>query len=542
MGIFRGKMEAVIGTVVLALVLASCGGGGNEFADASIDAGLDAGSGTDAGEERSTRLEQYRPQYHYTPLKNWMNDPNGLVYYKGKYHLFYQYAPDGFLTSQIHWGHAVSTDLAHWTDLPVALYPDTELGNVYSGSAVVDSGNTSGLCSGTSEPDGSCLVAIFTHSGGTSGGQKQSLAFSHDRGRTWKMYGGNPVLKPDAGQKDFRDPKVFRHDETGRWVMVLAAGDRINIYTSADLRAWSFSSDFIRDPGDPTGTWECPDLFRLPVEGGTGGEKWVLVVSVFSGGPQGGSGVRTFIGNFDGTRFISETDTAVPQWLDHGKDFYAWQSWYGMPDGSRTGIAWMNNWSYALTIPTKPWQGAMTVARELFLERIAGSGLVVVQRPSNAVGALRGETLYELGGEIVSGIRELPAEACADGLEVTLVMRIGPAVRAGIGVESAGVRQFSAWCSTVEKMCFLERGEPALAGMPDGFAGVHGARVDLAGGAFSLRLLLDRSSAEAFFNGGTAAVTGLLFPAAPDRRLVLFSEGGEAAVEGMTVVRLLPGL
>ena len=221
--------------------------------------------------------QPWRPRYHFTPSENWMNDPNGLVFYKGEYHLFYQYAPEGFVLSPLHWGHAVSTDLVHWEHLPTAIYPDDVLGNAYSGSAVVDRTNSSGLCL-EDEGETSCLVALFTHSGGQDGLQKQSLAYSNDRGRTWEMYENNPVLGPDPQRVDFRDPKVLWDDANSCWVMVLATGNQLLFYESSNLLEWKLVSEFTRDSSDDGGAWECPELFEIPLENRENESRWLLEI------------------------------------------------------------------------------------------------------------------------------------------------------------------------------------------------------------------------------------------------------------------------
>jgi fructan beta-fructosidase len=464
-----------------------------------------------------------------------MNDPNGLVYYKGKYHLFYQYAPGGFLISRIHWGHAISTDLLRWDDLPVALYPDDALGDVYSGSAVVDAKNSSGLCTGTMSADGSCLVAIFTHSGGTTGGQKQSLAYSLDDGLTWQMYNGNPVLEPDAGQKDFRDPKVFWHDSGNRWVMALAARDRVRFYSSPDLRDWTHLSDFVKDGSDHTGTWECPDLFPIPIQDSSGAEKWVLVVSVFSGGPQEGSGVRYFVGDFDGIAFTSETPLAAPKWLDFGSDFYAWQSWSGLPGKSRIGIAWMNNWAYAASIPTRPWQGAMTVPRELELRGDTGEGFILEQKPAGGLESLRTAVLFEADNMPLSGDYPLPESAWSDRMEILATIESGDAGKTGLYVQGTGGMQLGVGYDVTGKKLFMERVNSEKLGIPSNFPLRQEAPLALSGTKLILHIIIDRSSVEVIADNGRVSLSGQFFPVTGKRKIGLYAAGGSATIDKLTV-------
>ena len=311
----------------------------------------------------------YRPFYHFTPPRNWMNDPNGLVFYKGQFQLFYQYNPNGNVWGPMNWGHATSTDLFNWQDLPIAMTPDN-LGTIFSGSAVIDVNNTAGFKNGNEDP----MVAIFTHNGSQ---QYQSLAFSNDKGINWTKYIANPVL-PNPGVPDFRDPKVFWYTAGQEWIMVLAAGNKVNLYASSDLKSWQFLSDFGADVGAHGGVWECPDLFELPVEG-TATTKWVLMVSC-NGGPNGGTATQYFIGNFDGTSYTTESTNI--SWIDYGTDNYAGATYNNIPtaDGRRIFIGWMSNWNYADKVPTTTWRSTMTVPRVLTLGN-NGQGLSLKFNP-----------------------------------------------------------------------------------------------------------------------------------------------------------------
>ena len=304
-----------------------------------------------------------------------MNDPNGLVYLDGEYHLFYQFYPDSTVWGPMHWGHAISGDLVHWEDLPIALYPDS-LGYIFSGSAVVDHDNTSGLGTDSIAP----LVAIFTHHSvdkeraGALDVESQSIAYSTDRGRTWTKYAGNPVLPNTESLRDFRDPKIIWHEGSNQWVMSLAAGNYIIFYGSNNLLDWQYLSDFGQELGLHKGVWECPDLFPLTVAE-TSEQKWVLLVSIGDGAPNGGSGTQYFVGDFDGTNFKIDRDfrTFVSggqgRWVDYGRDNYAGVTFSNIPeaDGRRIFIGWMSNWWYAQTVPTQNWRSAMTLPRSLTL-------------------------------------------------------------------------------------------------------------------------------------------------------------------------------
>ena len=330
-------------------------------------------------------LEALRPRFHFTPARNFMNDPNGLVFYKGEYHLFYQHNPFGQVWGHMSWGHAVSRDMLQWEHLPVALREEDGV-MIFSGSAVVDWNNTSGFCVPAGE-DRSCLVAIYT--GHSPGKQTQNLAFSNDRGRTWTKYASNPVI--DLGLSDFRDPKVFWHAPTSRWVMVtvLATQHKVRFFASPDLKRWQMLSDF-GPAGATGGVWECPDLFALPVDGKPDEIRWVLDVDINPGGVAGGSGGQYFVGAFDGTTFVNDNPPATTLWADYGKDFYATISFSDIPptDGRRIWMAWISNWQYANEEPTVIWRGAQSVPRELALRRLP-DGIRLVQRPVAELLALR---------------------------------------------------------------------------------------------------------------------------------------------------------
>ena len=334
--------------------------------------------------------QPWRPQYHFTPPQNFMNDANGTVFYKGEYHLFYQYNPEGQVWGHMSWGHAVSTDMVHWQNLPVALREDPGNYMVYSGSAVVDWENSSGLCKNPDPYDHSCLIAIYT--GAYKNKQKQHIAFSNDRGRTWTNYSGNPVADLDAS--DFRDPNVFWYAPQHKWVMVAVLADErtLVILDSPDLKHWTKRSTF-GPAGDTAGQWECPDLFELPVEG-SGEKKWVLIINRNPGAPAGGTGVRYVIGKFDGTTFTSEIPDTPALWADWGKDFYATNTWKDVPssDGRHLWIGWFSNWKYANAEPTVLWRGAQSVPRSLMLRRYS-DGLRLVQRPVRELESLRREKL-----------------------------------------------------------------------------------------------------------------------------------------------------
>lgn len=313
--------------------------------------------------------EKYRPQFHFTPQKMWMNDPNGLVYLNGNYHLFYQYYPDANVWGPMHWGHAVSKDLIHWDHLPIALYPD-KLGWIFSGSAVIDKNNTAGFGQ-------NAMVAIFTYhndeiwKAGKKNTESQGIAYSLDEGKTWTKYKGNPVLN-NSGEQDFRDPKVFWNDIIKQWTMILAVHDHLQIYSSSNLKNWTLESSFKPDNDIEVGTWECPDLIKMKVENSKE-EKWVLIQNHDRKAPSGGSGTRYFVGDFDGKTF---KNTQPSVWMDYGTDFYAGVTFSNVPEDKKIMISWMSNWFYATKVPTEVWRSAMTLPRELLLKKINNQYIV----------------------------------------------------------------------------------------------------------------------------------------------------------------------
>ncbi|CAN5446501.1 levanase [soil metagenome] len=351
---------------------------------------------SESSKETVTYSEQYRPQFHFSPAKNWTNDPNGLVYYEGEYHIFFQYNPYGTVWGHMSWGHAVSKDLLHWEQLPVALseYQDRITGDstmIFSGTVVVDKNNSSGLCSG---PE--CMVAIYTshvHKNGEGILQHQSLAYSNDKGRTWISYDKNPVLSID--RKDFRDPKIFWDNDRMQWVMLAVIPDKFTVqfYKSTNLKEWSLMSEFSDPQNTSTKIWECPDLYQMPVADEPGKMKWVLSLSR-NGPAHSYSEMLGYIGEYDGTRFTASNAFAI----DKGKDYYAGITVNNMPkeDGRTVMIAWANNWAYGNLIPTAPWRGAMAFPRELSLRNVQHGDTKKIQlfmNPIKELESLRGKEL-----------------------------------------------------------------------------------------------------------------------------------------------------
>jgi fructan beta-fructosidase len=463
--------------------------------------------------------DPWRPVGHFTPPRNFMNDPNGLVHLGGEYHLFYQFNPEGDTWGHMSWGHAVSPDMLRWTDLPVALREEGGV-MIYSGSAVHDRADSSGLCKGRPE---TCLVAIYTGDG--HGRETQNIAVSVDAGRTWRKYEGNPVL--DIGARDFRDPKVFWHEPTRRWVMVVALPDvkKVRFYGSHDLKRWEPLSDF-GPAGATEGVWECPDLFELPIEG-QGRTRWVLSVNVGGGAPAGGTGDQYFVGDFDGRRFASDAPAGAPaRWADHGRDFYASQSFSSLPEGDRRRVwmGWLSNWDYAKLEPTPPWRGMQSVPRELRLVS-AGNDLLLAQQPVHEVESLRGAPSTAEPGE-VAGRRVLPFSA--DAFDLDAVLRAGTARSFGIAVRVGDGEETLVGYDVPASHFFVDRTRAGRSDFHPSFAGRHSGSLGLEQDLLRIRLVVDRSSVEAFAGDGRLVISDRVFPRPASRGVAVFADGGEA--------------
>ncbi|PCJ98964.1 MAG: glycosyl hydrolase family 32 [Flavobacteriaceae bacterium] len=449
--------------------------------------------------------ETYRPQFHFTPEEKWMNDPNGMVYNKGVYHLFYQYYPDSIVWGPMHWGHATSEDLVHWNHKPIALYPD-KLGYIFSGSAVLDKDNTSGFGTDENPP----LVAIYTYhdmdgeKAGRTDYQTQGIAYSLDNGDTWTKYADNPVIG-NTDIKDFRDPKVMWHEDSQAWIMSLVAGDYAQFYSSQDLKTWKLTGEFGKDVGAHGGVWECPDLFKLEVEDSEE-EKWVLFISINPGGPNGGSSTQYFIGDFDGKTFT--TDQVAHKWLDWGTDNYAGVTYSNEPNGDRIFIGWMSNWLYGQETPTEKWRSAMTVPRKLSLRKV-GNGYDLINYPvSNIEKIIKKEEKKNV--TVVAGEKETVS---SDHLMQSDLRFTTQSKDFRIKFRNSLGEEVVLSMLEEEKEFLLDRTNSGKSDFQEDFASVQKMPIpSLPEETYEVRILMDHSSIEVFINEGQYVMTAQLFP------------------------------
>lgn len=447
--------------------------------------------------------EPHRPFIHFTPKEKWMNDPNGMVFYNNQYHLFYQYYPDSTVWGPMHWGHATSADLVHWEHQPVALYPDS-LGYIFSGSAVADVNNTSGLGKDGKVP----LVAIFTHHNaagekqGKTDFQVQSIAYSVDEGKTWTKYANNPVLK-NPGIRDFRDPKVTWHEESKKWIMALATQDRVTFYSSPNLLNWKKESEFGKTIGAHGGVWECPDLFSLDHQGK---KTWVLLVSINPGAPNGGSATQYFTGNFDGKTF-TPFDT-VTRWVDYGTDNYAGVTW------SNTGnrkifMGWMSNWLYAQQVPTEKWRSAMTLPRELALEKI-GNEFFLRSIPVRELNIIE-DTAWNLQDAAAAN---LDISAMTSKLDGPARLDFSADTIAGFTItlsNNKGEKLLVGYDKSANHF-FIDRSAAGKVDFKEGFAARATAPRISKEEKVHVSLVIDAASVELFADSGLTVMTSIFFP------------------------------
>ena len=460
----------------------------------------------------SSNRETYRPVYHHTPMYGWMNDPNGMFYKDGVYHLYFQYNPYGSMWANMTWGHSTSTDLTHWTYEGTAIVPDA-WGAIFSGSCVVDKDNTAGFGKGA-------VVAFYTSAKSTPWGdiQSQSMAYSLDNGKTFIKYEHNPILT--STERDFRDPKVFWYAPGKHWVMMLAVGQEMQIYSSGNLKVWKKESSFGAMQGAHGGVWECPDLVELPIEG-TKEKKWVLICNLNPGGPFGGSAAQYFVGSFDGKKFVNESPTQT-KWLDWGKDNYATVTWSNAPAGRCIALGWMSNWQYANNVPTTQYRSANTLARDLTLYRVGGE-LYLKSKPSPEIKKARAEE-KKIPTFEVKGNYEV-ASLLADNkgaYEIEMAIENKGTSKIDFSLMNEKGEKVAMYYDVVRKQFVMDRSASGIVGFSRDFPAVTVAPVRNTD-QIHLRLFIDRSSVEAFGEEGEYVMTNLVFPAEPYNSCLLYT-------------------
>ena len=469
----------------------------------------------------TSNREAFRPVYHFTPAYGWMNDPNGMVYKDGVYHLFYKHNLNDSMWGNMHWGHATSTDLVNWKHQGDAISPDA-LGTIFSGSCVVDKDNTAGFGAGA-------IVAFYTSA---SDRQVQSIAYSTDNGRTFTKYENNPVLVSEA--RDFRDPKVFWYEGTKRWIMVLAVGQEMQFFSSPNLKDWTFESSFGKGHGAHGNVWECPDLFELPVEG-TNEKKWVLLCSL-GDGPFGDSATQYFVGSFNGKEFVNESPSKT-KWMDWGKDHYATVTWSDAPDNRRIAIAWMSNWQYANDVPTSQYRSPNSVPRDLSLFTVDGE-TYLQSAPSPELLALRDASKkrsFKVNG--TRTIKEMiPGNDGAYEIELTIENQHADVI--GFRLYNDKGEEVDMQYDMKEKKFSMDRRKSGDVGFNENFPMLTWTAIESGKDELKLRLFVDKSSVEAFGDGGRFVMTNQVFPSEPYTHIDFYSKGGAYKVDSFVIYKL----
>lgn len=438
--------------------------------------------------------EQYRPLYHHTPAYGWMNDPNGMFFKDGVWHLYFQHNPYGSQWENMTWGHSTSIDLIHWTFQGDPVQPDA-WGSIFSGSSVVDKNNTAGFGE-------NAIVALYTSAGEN---QTQSMAYSTDNGKTFTKYDGNPIITSNV--PDFRDPHMFWNEDIKKWNMILAAGQQMNIYSSDNLKDWKFESSFGAEYGSHGGVWECPDLMKMKVRG-TDKEKWMLVCNINPGGPSGGSATQYFVGDFDGHKFTCESKPEVTKWMDYGKDHYATVTFDNAPNGRHVALAWMSNWQYANQVPTLQYRSANSIPRDLGLFEYKGNTYCSVT-PSEEITAARSKK---------------PSKSLSEACEMVVNLKGDATITLSNSKGEKVVMTYNAKDETFS----MDRTLSGKTDFSSDFAAITTAPVY--GKMNKLRIFIDKSSIEVFDNDGKMAMTNLVFPTKPYDKVTIKGKTKKYAV------------
>ena len=442
----------------------------------------------------TTNREQYRPLYHHTPAYGWMNDPNGMFFKDGVWHLYFQHNPYGSQWENMTWGHSTSTDLIHWTFQGDPVQPDA-WGSIFSGSSVVDKNNTAGFGE-------NAIVALYTSAGEN---QTQSMAYSTDNGKTFTKYDGNPIITSNV--PDFRDPHMFWNEDIKKWNMILAAGQQMNIYSSDNLKDWKFESSFGAEYGSHGGVWECPDLMKMKVRG-TDKEKWMLVCNINPGCPFGGSATQYFVGDFDGHKFTCESKPEVTKWMDYGKDHYATVTFDNAPNGRHVALAWMSNWQYANQVPTLLYRSANSIPRDLGLFEYKGNTYCSVT-PSEEITAARSKK---------------PSKSLSEACEMVVNLKGDATITLSNSKGEKVVMTYKAKDETFS----MDRTLSGKTDFSSDFAAITTAPVY--GKMNKLRIFIDKSSIEVFDNDGKMAMTNLVFPTKPYDKVTIKGKTKKYAV------------
>lgn len=471
----------------------------------------------------------YRPNFHFTPKKGWMNDPNGMFFFDGKYHLYFQYYPDSNVWGPMHWGHAISKDLITWEEQPIAIYPDS-LGYIFSGSSVVDMANSSGF----SKDGKTAIVAMYTlhnidgEKQGRIDFQSQAIAYSLDEGQSYIKYEGNPVIK-NPGIRDFRDPKVTWDSFHKKWVMVLAAGNKLMFYSSTNLKDWKLESDFGEHIGIQDGVWECPDFFPLKVDG-TDEIKWVLLQSINPGHINGGSGTEYYIGDFDGRNFVLDPIFSMQLsnkkaiWLDYGRDNYAGVTWSNIPDtdGRRLFVGWMSNWDYAQVVPTMAWRSSMTIARELKLKNVE-DGYILFSEPTKELANYKKIKIAKNNLSFKDEfdlIDSMDIDINKSVIEIKLSNLNDSVYTFNLSNSNGDLLTFG--INNLEHYYFIDRTKSGNVGFSGKFANkISKAEFESHQEKIDIQIILDKTSIELFFNHGETVMTEIFFPNEPMESLKL---------------------
>ena len=484
-------------------------------------------SDIEESDDMSLEVEKYRPSYHHTPAYGWMNDPNGMFYKDGVYHLYFQYNPYGSMWGNMHWGHSTSTDLVNWKNEGVAIAPDA-IGTIFSGSCVVDHNNTSGFGEGA-------VVAFYTSAKQTPWGdcQTQSMAYSLDNGKTFIKYENNPILT--SSEKDFRDPKVFWYAPKEHWVMMLAVGQHMEIYSSKNLKDWTKESEFGEGYGCHGGVWECPDLVELPVEG-TKEKKWVLICNINPGGPFGGSATQYFVGDFDGSTFTNNYPEET-KWMDYGKDHYATVTWNNAPDGRCIAIGWMSNWQYANNVPTLQYRSANTIARDLSLFKQNGSVFLKSEPCKEMVEARKDGRQIKAVNVAKAETISLSPQSGNGAYEVELSINPGKSKEVSFTLSNGKGEKVLMTYDTVKKTLAMDRSKSGEVSFSKDFPAVTEITLSKSK-ELKLRLFVDKSSIEAFVDNGKFVMTNCVFPSAPYDMITFESDGNRYKVKNINIYQI----